>query len=91
MFNWVVGGERFYPFMRFSDLLFTVGIIFLFSLLATLNPALYLCYQKITALLNRQQRRIFLPALLWRSLWPGGSLASRASWGKRKEGKTEAK
>ena len=34
MLNWVVGGERFYPFMRFTDLLFTVCVIFLFSLVA---------------------------------------------------------
>jgi ABC-type lipoprotein release transport system permease subunit len=64
---WAVGGERFYPFMRLTDLLFTTIIIFLFSLSASLQPALSLCYQKITDLLAKRQRRLFLPAALWRN------------------------
>lgn len=63
---WAVGGERFYPFMRLTDLLFTAIIIFFFSLSASLHPALSLCHQKITDLLAKKQRRIFLPAALWR-------------------------
>ncbi len=90
MLNWVVGGERFYPFMRFTDLLFTVCVIFLFSLLATVNPALHLCYQKINDILNRQQRRIVLPAVLWRNFWARRSLEPHVSLGQEKEGKTEA-
>lgn len=56
---WAVGGERFYPFMRLTDLLFTTITIFLFSLSASLHPALALCNQKITDLLTKKQRSLF--------------------------------
>lgn len=74
MVSWAVGGERFYPFMRVSDLLFTTAIIFLFSLLATLNPALRLCYQKITDVLGKRQKRVFLLNAVFRSVgWKVGN------------------
>lgn len=56
---WAVGGERFYPYFRLSDLLFTAIIIFLFSLSASFQPAFSLCSQKITDLLAKKQRQIF--------------------------------
>ena len=46
---WAVGGERFYPFMRLTGLLFTTSTIFLLSLSASLHPAL--------ALLQPEDRR----------------------------------
>lgn|GEM_PF-981460 len=52
------GGERFYPEIKMIDIISTMVIIIIFSLLATIRPGLNLCYQKLLDLLNKRQQRI---------------------------------
>lgn len=56
-----IGGERFWPEMHLNDVLLAITAITLFALFATLNPGLSLCYQEITDLMRKRQKRIFLP------------------------------
>ncbi len=53
------GGESLYPSMRLGDILFSIAVIALLSLVATVNPGLRLCHQKITDILAKRQKRIY--------------------------------
>lgn len=65
-----VGGERFWPQLLVDDIVLAFIAIMLFSLAATLGPGLKLCYQSITDMLLKQQRRFSLPKAIikeWRA------------------------
>ncbi len=64
------GGESIYPSMRVLDVLFALVIIALFALLSTFNPGLKLLYQNITDIMAKRQKRVFLPAAIWRGWFP---------------------
>jgi putative ABC transport system permease protein len=57
--NSLLGGEYVYPVLDPLDVLFALGMIALFSLLAPLKPALRVTLQKITDLLARNQKQLF--------------------------------
>lgn len=57
-----IGGERIWPEMRMNDIILAVAAIIVFALVATLGPGLGICYQEITDLVLKRQRRMFLPA-----------------------------
>lgn len=65
-----LGGERFWPDMRFKDIALAVTAITAFSLFSTIGPGLNICYQKITDLILKRQRKMFLPAEIIKS-WRG--------------------
>lgn len=54
----VFGSERLFPYLRFIDVLETFAIIIVFSLLATLKPGLSLCYQNITDIMSKKQKKV---------------------------------
>jgi len=61
-----IGGEWFWPAMRFNDILMAVCAITIFALFATLGPGLNMCYQEITDMILKNQQRMFLPARIIR-------------------------
>ena len=54
------GSEYLFPYLKFRDVIETLGIILLFSLLATLKPGIQLCCQNITDILNKKQNKVHL-------------------------------
>ncbi|AIQ12930.1 ABC transporter permease [Paenibacillus durus] len=56
--SFVLGGESFFPFMKVGDVVFSFAIIILFSLISTLYPGLQMCYQNITDLMLKRQKRV---------------------------------
>ncbi|HBS93364.1 MAG TPA: hypothetical protein DG577_10415 [Firmicutes bacterium] len=65
-----LGGEKFWPQMRIQDILMAGASVAFFALLATLSPGLSICYQEITDMMQKRQKRIFLPARIIRE-WLG--------------------
>ena len=65
-----LGGERFWPELRTSDILLAGSAVTFFALLATLGPGLSICYQEISDMMHKRQKRIFLPARIIRE-WLG--------------------
>lgn len=61
-----IGGERFWPELKVNDIILSILAITFFSLFATMGPGLSLCYQEITDMMLKRQRRIFLPGKLVR-------------------------
>lgn len=59
------GGEIFYPSIKMEDFIIGLVIMVLFAMFSTFNPGLKLCYQKITDIMAKQQKRIFLWMVLW--------------------------
>lgn len=85
--GYVFGGSTIYPRLDVSDALFALLIIFLLSLLSPLKPGLTLCLQRITDMLSRRQRRIFVTAALLKHAFTcGGAPAC----GRRPPGGKEA-
>lgn len=64
-----VGGASFYPIMKVVDIVVAFISITLFSLIATVNPGLRLCYQKISDLMLARQHKISVIALLFKQLF----------------------
>lgn len=54
----VFGGDRFYPFLQFSDILTVILIILLFSLVSVFGPGIHIVYQEITDILVNRQKHI---------------------------------
>lgn len=52
------GGERFWPQARFSDVWFAFIVIFVFSVFATMGPALKLNFQPITDTIAKRVRKV---------------------------------
>jgi putative ABC transport system permease protein len=63
------GGERLYPSLQTLDVVFALTIIGVFTLLSTLSPGLQLCYQNITDILVKRQRRVSVMATMTRDLF----------------------
>ena len=61
-------GEYAYPVLMVSESLIALMIMVLFSLLASLRPGLKLCCQKITNLLTKNQKSVFIVRCLFKSL-----------------------
>lgn len=61
-----IGGERFWPELKVNDIILSILAITFFSLFATIGPGLSLCYQEITDMMLKRQRRIFLPGKILR-------------------------
>jgi ABC-type lipoprotein release transport system permease subunit len=55
----VIGGEFIFPVLYPVDVAVAFFAIAVFSLFASLKPGLRLCYQKITDLLNQDQKALF--------------------------------
>lgn len=58
--SYALGGESFYPHMKGMDLFFAFAGITILSLISSLNPGIKICYQKISDLLIKHQRKISL-------------------------------
>ncbi|MRN51860.1 ABC transporter permease [Paenibacillus monticola] len=65
--SFVLGGESFFPFMKIGDVVFSFAIILLFSLISTLYPGLQMCYQNITDLMLKRQKRVPIISRLFNS------------------------
>lgn len=61
-----LGGERFWPELRISDVLLAGAAVTFFALLATLGPGLSICYQEITDMMHKRQKSFFLPTKIIR-------------------------
>jgi ABC-type lipoprotein release transport system permease subunit len=66
--GYFIGGEHVYPVLMVSDSLIALMIMVLFSLLASLGPGLKLCCQKITNLLTKNQKSVFIVRCVFKSL-----------------------
>ena len=64
--SYAFGGEYLYPEIRISDLILTIVIMVIFSIVSTFNPGMKICYQNITDLLHRKQQKIFLIGILFK-------------------------
>jgi|LSQX01.2.fsa_nt_gb ABC-type lipoprotein release transport system permease subunit len=58
--TYALGGESFYPSLNLGDIIFAYVIISLFSLISTFGPGLKLCYQTITDIMIKKQKKISL-------------------------------
>ncbi|MTI96796.1 MAG: hypothetical protein FH749_15190 [Firmicutes bacterium] len=54
--------------MKFADVLLVLGINTAFTLLATVGPGLKICYQQITDLIAKRQRRFSVAGQIVREL-----------------------
>lgn len=61
---YILGGEYIYPRFMMSDILIGFLMIMSFSLFAPLKPGLQICYQNITHLLAKNQKRVSVVAEL---------------------------
>jgi ABC-type lipoprotein release transport system permease subunit len=62
--SYSIGGDRFYLVIKFGDIIFAVMAMIVLSLLAPFKPGLKLCYQNISDILIKKQKRTFLSVLL---------------------------
>lgn len=62
----VIGGENVYPMLKTGDVITAFLIITLFTIISTFGPGLKLCYQNITDLMLKRQRRISFFRILFR-------------------------
>ncbi|MDT8977364.1 FtsX-like permease family protein [Paenibacillus sp. chi10] len=67
----VIGGERIYPVLKVGDTILAFLIITLFTIISSGGPGLKLCYQNITDLMLKRQRKISLFSIFFRSIFPG--------------------
>ncbi len=66
--TYALGGESFYPELGINDIIFAFLVISMFSLVSTFGPGLKLCYQKITDILMKRQKKIYVFAEIIKSL-----------------------
>ncbi|MDP4180287.1 MAG: FtsX-like permease family protein [Bacillota bacterium] len=66
--SYAMGGEIFYPEMKPGDVLFALAAIIVFVMASTIGPGLKLCYQNITDIMMKRQKRVYLTVELARSL-----------------------
>ncbi|MDQ0059014.1 ABC transporter permease [Paenibacillus harenae] len=66
------GGEYLYPDMQIADVALALGVLAVFSLIATMNPGLSLVYQTITDIMNKRQRPVKVMRTLYRNVFRRG-------------------
>jgi len=67
--SYMFGGEYLYPIFKIEDTLFALLAIAVLSLIAPLKPALNLCYQNITDILVKKQKRIIVSFAVIKNLF----------------------
>ncbi len=68
-FSYTFGGEVFYPKMAAGDVIFTLIIMIIFSLFSTFSPGMKICFQKITDLLLKRQRKVSLTGIIAKNIF----------------------
>jgi putative ABC transport system permease protein len=52
------GGEYLYPQIQVADVILAIIVMVLFTLISTLSPGLQLCFQNITDIMAKRQKRV---------------------------------
>ncbi len=58
--SYVIGGESFYPIFSISDVLKSFMYVMIFSIFSTFGPSMRMCFQNISDILMRRQKKISL-------------------------------
>lgn len=65
--SYLFAGDTIYPFVKFGDIFIALLVMIIFSIMATLNPGLKLCYQKISDIMIKGQKRVYITKELFKS------------------------
>ncbi|WP_438432119.1 ABC transporter permease [Gorillibacterium sp. sgz500922] len=76
----ILGGESVYPNLQIEDGIIAFLTISLFTMISSIGPGLKLCYQNITDLMLKRQRKISLFTIFFRRTSAG--MAPRSNQGK---------